>query len=116
MARLPVPQEIIGRGHPPTPQWHHLLADDTFAADIGRLNADVVAFLDRIVDAVVVMQLDEQIGMLLLEAANVPRELMGKEGGDAADAQGAGEPDGERAHGRLRASSSSATIRTQRSK
>jgi hypothetical protein len=27
---------------------------------------------------------------------------MGKEGGDAADAQGAGEPDGERAHGRLR--------------
>jgi hypothetical protein len=48
------------------------------------------------------MQLDEQIGMLLLEAANVARELMGEEGGNATDAQGAGESDGERPHRRLR--------------
>ena len=27
---------------------------------------------------------------------------MGEKGGDAADAQGAGQPDGQRAHGRLR--------------
>jgi hypothetical protein len=53
--------------------------------------------------------------MLLLEAANLPRELMSKKKGDAADAQGTGEPDGERADGRLRFFQLG-TIRTQRSK
>jgi hypothetical protein len=102
MARPAVMLEIIrGRNQQP-PQRHDLLAHDPFAADIGRLNADVIAFLDRIVDAVVVVQLDEQIGMSQLEAANVPCKLMGKKGGNAADAQGACEPNSQRAHGRLR--------------
>jgi hypothetical protein len=115
MARPAVALEVVRRRNQQPPQRHNLLALDPFAADLGRLNADVVAFLDRIVDAVVVMQLDEQIGMLLLEAANLPRELMSKKKGDAADAQGTGEPDGERADGRLRFFQLG-TIRTQRSK
>ena len=102
MARPAVPLEIARRRNKEPLQRHDLLANDAFAADIGRLNANVVAFLDRIVDAVVVMQLDDQIGMLLLEAANVAREHVGEEGGDATDAQGAGEPNCERAYGRLR--------------
>ena len=72
VARPTVALKVVRRRNEQPPQRHNLLAHDPFAADIGRLNTDVVAVLDRIV----VMQLDEQIGMLLLEAANVPRELM----------------------------------------
>ena len=93
MVRPAVTLEIIGRRHQEPPQRHDRLANDAFAADVARLNADVIAFLDRIVDAVVVMQLDDQIRMLLLKAANIAAELVGQEGGDAAHAQGAGEAD-----------------------
>ncbi len=102
MARPAVAIEIVGRGDQEPPQRHDRLADDVAAADVARLDADIVAFLDRIVDAVVVMQLDDEFRMLALERADVARELVRQERGDAADAQGAGEPDGERAHRRLR--------------
>ena len=71
MVRPAVALEIIRRRNQEPPQRHDRLADDALAADVARLNADVVALLDRIVDAVVVVQLDDQIGMLLLKPANV---------------------------------------------
>ena len=102
MARPAVALEIIRRRHQEPPQRHDRLAHDAFAADVARLNADIVAFLDRIVDAVIVVKLDDQIGMLLLKMADIAAELMSQERGDAAHPQRAGEPDGERANGRLR--------------
>jgi len=79
MARAAVPLEIIGRRHQQPPQRHDRLTHDVFAADIGRLDADVVALLNRIVEPVVVMQLDDQFGVLALEPAHVARKLVGEE-------------------------------------
>ena len=58
VARPTVALKVVRRRNEQPPQRHNLLAHDPFAADIGRLNTDVVAVLDRIV----VMQLDEQMG------------------------------------------------------
>ena len=76
MFRPAVALEIIRRCDQQPPQRHDRLTDDGVAADVARLDADVVALLDRIVDAVVMMQLDDQFGMLVLKPADVPRKLV----------------------------------------
>ena len=73
MSRPAVALEIIRRRHQEPPQRHDRLTDDVFAADVARLDADVVALLDRIVDAIIVVQLDDQLGVLLLKPAHIAR-------------------------------------------
>ena len=102
MSRPPVALEIIRRRHQQSPQRDDRLTDDVFSADVARLDANIVTLLDRIVDAIVVVQFDDQFGVLLLKPANIPGELVREERGDAAHAQRAGKPDSERAHRRLR--------------
>ena len=84
MVRPAVALEIAGRRNQEPPQRHDRLAHDALAADVARLNADVVALLDRIVDAVIVVQLDDQVLDAAVESGRHHAELMGKEGSDAA--------------------------------
>ena len=86
MARPPVALEIVRRRHQQPPQRYDRLTDDVFAADVARLDADIVTLLDRIVDAIVVVQLDDQFRVLQLKPANIAGELVCQERGDAAHA------------------------------
>ena len=101
MVRPAVALEIIRRRNHQPSQLDDRLTDNVLPTDLARLNADVVAFLDRIVDAIVVVQFDQQFGMLLLESAHIPAELMRKKRCDAAQPQRSAETDGQRAHRRL---------------
>ena len=71
MFRAAVVFEVVRRGNQEPLQRHDRLADDVLAADVARLDADVVAFLDRIVDTVVMVQFDHQLGVLLLKPAHI---------------------------------------------
>src|ERR1700691_5976228 len=102
MARPAVAFKILRGRNQQTPQRYDRLANDVFAADIARLNADVVALLDRIVNAIVMMQLNGQLGVLLLKPANIAAEMMREKGRDAAQAQGSAKSHRQRSHRRLR--------------